>query len=125
MSFTLPSATISGQPLDGTLKYSIFRGDGETAVKTGRGAAGEYVSYTDNDCGEGTVSYSVTVESAGNTSERVTASTYVGKETPNPVTDLAVSAMMTRTRSRGRLPQPVCMVRFSTRRHSPIALRVL
>lgn len=92
VSFTLPSATISGQPLDGTLKYSIFRGDGETAVKTGRGAAGEYVSYTDNDCGEGTVSYSVTVESAGNTSERVTASTYVGKETPNPVTDLAVSA---------------------------------
>lgn len=91
VSFTLPSTTISGQPLDGTLKYSIFRGDGETALKTGRGGAGEYVSYTDNDCGEGAVSYSVVVENDGNISDRVTASTYVGKETPTAVTDLDVT----------------------------------
>ena len=91
VSFTLPSTTISGQPLDGTLKYSIFRGDGETALKTGRGGAGEYVSYTDNDCGEGAVSYSVVVENDGNVSDRVTASTYVGKETPAAVTDLNVT----------------------------------
>lgn len=90
VSFTLPSATISGQPLDGTLKYNIFRGDGETPIKTGRGSAGEDISYTDNDCGEGAVSYSVTVESDGNISNRVSASTYVGKETPNAVSDLDV-----------------------------------
>lgn len=91
VSFTLPSATISGHPLDGTLKYSIYRGDGEAAVKTGRGNAGEYVTYTDNGCGEGEITYSVTVESDGNVSERVTASTYVGKETPNAVEGLAVA----------------------------------
>ncbi len=91
VSFTLPSATISGQPIDGTVKYKIYRGDDETAIKSGRGTAGETISYTDNSCGEGTVTYSVTAESDGNISDRVSASTYVGKETPNAVTDLAVA----------------------------------
>lgn len=91
ISFSLPSATISGQPLDGTVKYSIYRGAGETAIKTGRGTAGETITYTDNNSGEGVVTYSVTAESDGNVSDRVSASTFVGKETPNAVSNLTLS----------------------------------
>ncbi len=92
VAFTLPTTTISGHPLDGTtIKYRIYRGDDETAIKSGRGTAGDYVSYTDNEAATGTVTYSVEVESDGNVSTRVSASTYVGKETPNPVTGLSVA----------------------------------
>lgn len=90
VAFTLPEKTISGHPLSGTLKYSIYRGDNTTAIKTGKGNAGEYITYTDNDSGTGTVSYSVVVESNGNQSDRASASTFVGKETPMPVTNLSV-----------------------------------
>ncbi len=91
VAFTLPATTISGHPLDGTVKYRIYRDGGETAVKAGRGDAGEYVTFTDNAAPTGTVTYAVEVEHDGNVSDRVSASTYVGKETPNPVADLSVS----------------------------------
>lgn len=91
IAFTLPEKTVSGHPLSGTLKYSIYRGDNTTAIKTDKGNAGEYITYTDNDSGTGTVSYSVVVESDGNQSDSATASTFVGKETPTPVTNLSVS----------------------------------
>lgn len=91
IAFTLPEKTVSGHPLSGTLKYSIYRGDNTTAIKTDKGNAGDYITYTDNDSGTGTVSYSVVVESDGNQSDSATASTFVGKETPTPVTNLSVS----------------------------------
>lgn len=91
IAFTLPEKTISGHPLDGSLKYTIYRGGNTTAIKTDKGNAGDYITYTDNDAGTGTVSYSVVVESDGNQSDSATASTFVGKETPTPVTNLSVS----------------------------------
>ncbi len=91
VAFTLPSATISGHPLDGTVKYRIYRDGGETAVKAGRGDAGEYVTYTDNAAPTGNVTYAVEVEHDGNVSSRASVSTYVGKETPSPVAELKVS----------------------------------
>lgn len=92
IGFTLPTATISGHPLEGsTLKYSIYRGEEEAAIKTGSGTAGDFVTYTDEEAGTGAITYAVVVESDGNLSDRVSASTYVGKETPTAVADLTVS----------------------------------
>lgn len=88
IAFTLPAATVSGNPIDGTVKYRIYRGDNETAIRASRGNAGDYVTYTDNDATEGTATYSVEAEYNGNTSNRASATTFVGKETPNAVSGL-------------------------------------
>lgn len=89
--FTMPSSTISGQIIDGQLKYSIYRNDEETAIKNGRANAGESVSYTDTNVEIGMVTYKVVVISGEETSAPVAVSTYVGPETPEAVTGLTMN----------------------------------
>ena len=91
ISFTLPSQSISGHPIDGNIKYRIYRGEGESPIKSGRGITDEYITYTDNNVEVGDVTYSVEVENGGNVSARASYTTYVGPETPNPVTDLTLA----------------------------------
>ena len=88
IAFTLPMTTVSGNALDGTVKYRIYRGDNETPIRSSRGNPGDYVTYTDNAAIEGTATYSVETECNGNISSRASQSTFVGKETPNAVTNL-------------------------------------
>lgn len=91
VGFTIPEVSISGAPISGEVKYKIYRGESDELIKSDRGNAGEYVSYVDNTVTEGTVTYSVEVEFDGEVSAKASASTFVGKETPNAVTDLALS----------------------------------
>ncbi len=91
ITFILPSTTKSGAPLDGDLTYEIYRNDSTEPIKRGRGVRGENVSWTDTSVSLGNVTYSVIVSQGENKSDRVTASTYVGLETPLAVTGLTVS----------------------------------
>lgn len=91
ITFTLPSTTKSGAPLDGDLTYMIYRDDSTDPVKRGRGVRGENVSWTDTSVPFGNVTYSVMVSQGENESDRATASTYVGLETPLAVTNLTIS----------------------------------
>lgn len=91
VGFTIPEVSISGSPISGEVKYKIYRGESDELIKSDRGNAGEYVSYVDNTASEGTVTYSVEVELDGEVSAKASASTFVGKETPEAVTDLTLT----------------------------------
>ena len=91
VGFTIPEVSISGAPISGEVKYKIYRGESDELIKSDRGNAGDYISYVDNTVTEGTVTYSVEIEYEGELSAKASASTFVGKETPEAVTDLALS----------------------------------
>lgn len=80
LTFTMPSATLTGQPLSGTLSYVIVRG--ETNVGEGSAAPGAAVSVTDSDAPAGNVTYTLTVSLGEDVCDPVTADTFIGLETP-------------------------------------------
>lgn len=86
VTFTLPSQTMTGQALSGTLSYSVSR-DG-ASVADGTGEPGTQVTWTDGAAPEGTVTYSVTVAQNEEQSKASSATTFIGWETPAAVTDL-------------------------------------
>lgn len=90
ISFTMPTATLTGQDLDGTLTYTVKRGD--TTIAEGSAAPGATVSLTDAEAPEGEVSYKVTVASGEDVSEAVVANTFIGLETPAAVSGLAFTS---------------------------------
>lgn len=89
--FSMPSQSISGQYIDGQMNYRIYRNDEENAFRSGRGMAGEVISNTDNNVAIGNVTYSVEIVNGQDVSGRASVTTYVGPETPLPVTDLVVT----------------------------------
>lgn len=80
VSFTMPSETITGQPLTGDLTYVLSRDD--DVISTATAAPGATVSYTDDPAPEGPQTYSVVVKSGDDASDAATVSTYIGYETP-------------------------------------------
>lgn len=90
VSFTLPSTTETGQNLTGEeLTYNIYR-DG-TLIKSGTANAGTQVSYVDNDVAAGEVSYSIEIVRGEDKTALLTVNTYVGPETPSPVSAVILS----------------------------------
>lgn len=90
--FMLPTVTKSGAPLDGQLNYRIYRNGGDTHIKAGRGMPGETITWTDNNAPVGMVTYAVEVINGTDTGDRAEATSYIGAETPLPVTNLQVNA---------------------------------
>lgn len=86
LSFTMPSFTLTGQPLSGSMTYNIYR-NGEI-VATASAAPGEKVSVSDSGMAKGYLTYSLEIISGEHTSDKIDVQTYVGTETPTAVTDL-------------------------------------
>lgn len=90
VAFTLPSQTVTGTTLTSLSKAEISRG-GSVVNTLESLTPGENVSWLDENAGEGTVTYSVVVYNGEYVSDAVSASAFVGPETPNPVTGLTLS----------------------------------
>ncbi len=89
ISFTMPETTITGQPLT-DLKYNLYRG--VQKIKNGVAAApGEKVSLTETRGESGKLVYSVEAVSGEETSEKLTAETYLGPETPEAPADVTLA----------------------------------
>lgn len=89
VSFTMPSATLTGQPLTAP-RYNLYRGVQKirNAVEA---APGEFVSLSEVRGETGNVTYAVEILSGDEKSEKISAVTYVGPETPQAPGDLALS----------------------------------
>lgn len=80
VSFTMPSTTITGQPLESP-KYNLYRGFQK--IKNGvQAACGERVEITEARGETGIVSYSVEIICGEAVSDKLTVESYVGPETP-------------------------------------------
>lgn len=90
LQFTLPSLTITGQPLQGELSYAIHR-DG-TEIHSETAQPGAAVSWTDTAAPEGVVKYSVIVSQGEETADAVEITTFIGLETPAAVGNPAFTA---------------------------------
>lgn len=87
ISFTMPTMTLSGTEITTPLTYKIFRQT--QAIKTATAAPGEKVTYTEEVGMEGTAIYGLQILNGEDATERQTITTFIGQETPNPVTDAA------------------------------------
>lgn len=87
ISFTMPTMTLSGTEITTPLTYKIFRQT--QAIKTATAAPGEKVTYTEEVGMEGTAIYGLQILNGEDATERQTITTFIGQETPSPVTDAA------------------------------------
>lgn len=89
ISFTMPSTTITGQPISGTT-YNLYRG--VQKIKSGVAAApGEKVTHSETRGEAGNVTYAVEITAGNETSEKVSIVTYLGPETPEAPADVTFS----------------------------------
>lgn len=89
ISFTMPETTITGQPLTDT-RYNLYRG--VQKIKNGMAAApGETVTISETRGESGKLVYSVEVLSGEETSEKISAETYLGPETPEPPANVSLT----------------------------------
>lgn len=91
VSFTLPTQTFGGEPLEGSLSYVVTLNGDE--VEMGEGLAGESVSLTvyNNLVGEATIG--VRCSNAQGLSPRVRRSLYLGHDAPSAVGDLTLTSL--------------------------------
>lgn len=87
ISFTMPTMTLSGTEITTPLTYKIYRQT--QAIKTATAAPGEKVTYTEEVGMEGTAIYGLQILNGEDATERQTITTFIGQETPSPVTDAA------------------------------------
>ncbi|MDE6278037.1 MAG: choice-of-anchor J domain-containing protein [Muribaculaceae bacterium] len=91
VSFTMPSTTLTGQPLAGATSYTLYRG--VQAIKKDVAAApGEKVVYTEKRGEAGNVTYAVVVAAGDQSSEKLSAVTYVGPETPGAPENVKIAS---------------------------------
>lgn len=89
VSFTMPSVTITGQPLKSP-KYNLYRGFQK--IRNGIDAAcGERVEFTETRGESGNVSYSVEVVCGEAVSDKITVESYIGPETPLAPSDASLA----------------------------------
>lgn len=90
ISFTLPSTTATGQDLTAeNLSYNIYRDD--EIINSGNANGGTPVVYTDEEVTPGEVTYAIEVVRGEDKTERLSVTTFVGVETPNPVANLILA----------------------------------
>lgn len=90
VTFTVPATTRTGQDLTGeALTYNIYRG--EDLINTGTANGGTPISYTDNEVTPGDVTYSLEIARGDEKTDLISVNTFIGVETPNPVTDLTLT----------------------------------
>lgn len=89
VSFTMPSTTLTGQPLTAP-RYNLYRG--VQKIRNGVEAApGELVTLSEVRGETGNVTYAVEILCGDETSEKLSAVTYVGPETPEAPGDVALT----------------------------------
>lgn len=81
LSFTMPTRTVGGDALDGSLSAGISRNGQHVATLDGL-TPGQEVSWTDTHAQQGEMTYGVTVTSATASSATATATCYVGTDIP-------------------------------------------
>ncbi|MDE5876474.1 MAG: choice-of-anchor J domain-containing protein [Muribaculaceae bacterium] len=81
ISFTVPSATFSGNMLTGDVSYSIFVGDADKAVVTGNAAPGEQVQVSVTP-EQGRTKYIVVLSNTAGEGRRNAIASWGGEDTP-------------------------------------------
>ena len=92
VTYTLPTKTIVGTDLTSLSKVQIFNGDRFVAQDVFTFTPGTTRSVQDNNAVAGEQTYTVYVFNGDEQSEAASASAYIGPLTPNPVTNLKVTA---------------------------------
>ena len=91
ISFTVPSKTAKGNPLEGTVNATILR-DGSLVAMRPNLTPGQKVEFTDNAVAKnGKAIYTVSCSNNAGSSVPVTAEIFVGKDVPGPVRNLVIS----------------------------------
>lgn len=89
VSFTVPGTTITGQPLE-SVAYNLYRGV-QKIKKAIDATPGEKVVFTETRGESGMATYGVEIVAGEEVSEKITASAFIGVDTPNAPSDLTLT----------------------------------
>ncbi len=89
LSYKAPAENLMGQKLESIDKVEIYRGD--KLIATQNPAPGAEMTYTDNEAGKGTQTYTVVAYNAEGAGKKASVEVFVGYDVPAAVTNIKVA----------------------------------